>query len=150
MSINHGHLRLVPSEPQLAVAAGNGGSSGSGGLAGWTIVDHAVTRIDGEVRTFEIAGWRTGNHVADERTPIEVTPDWLCEAAEPDRAAQLARYVGRGIGHVWLLDQASRTIEAYRLDHAGWKRVAIATAGARLRAEPFEDIELELSSLWES
>jgi hypothetical protein len=75
-------------------------------------------------------------------------PDWVCEPAQPDRAAQLVHYIGRGIGHVWLLDQASRTIEAYRLDHASWTRVAIAVAGGRLRAEPFDDIELDLSSLW--
>jgi hypothetical protein len=49
---------------------------------------------------------------------------------------------------VWLLDQASRTIEAYRLDRAGWVRVATAVGEARLRAEPFDDIELDLSSLW--
>lgn len=146
MSRTYGHLRLVPSEPELAVAAGGNGSSG--GLASWVILERAETRIDGEVRSFEIAGWRADRYVPNERTPIEVMPDWLCEAAEPDRAAQLARYVGRGVGHVWLLDQASRTIDAYRVDHAGWTRVAIAVAGERLRAEPFDDIELDLSSLW--
>jgi hypothetical protein len=50
--------------------------------------------------------------------------------------------------HLWLLDPAPRTLEVYRLDGGGWRVVLTAAGNDRVRAEPFDAIELELASAW--
>jgi hypothetical protein len=49
---------------------------------------------------------------------------------------------------VWFVDPGPQTLEVFRLDGGGW-RLAMTVAGdARVRAEPFDAIELDLSGLW--
>jgi hypothetical protein len=155
-----GRLRLVPypREPDVAPAGGGGGGApprggggGGGAIAGWRIIDDAVVMLDGVAAQVEVAGWRAGPHSTDAESVAALVPDWMCVRAEADRDAQLARYAGRGIGHVWLLDPSERTIEVYRFEaaRAGFVRVTIARGAARLRAEPFGDLSLDLSAIWD-
>ena len=147
-----GHLRLVADEPrpQLAVAGGDGGGDGEGGppFSAWTIIEGAITRINGQRRIVEIAGWRSARFVKSGNGECPATPDWLCEPTENDRAAQLARYVGQGIGHVWLVDPPMHTIDVYRFDSGTYSRIATSRRNSRFRAEPFADLDLDLSSVW--
>jgi hypothetical protein len=39
-------------------------------------------------------------------------------------------------------------VEVYRLDVDSWRVVAMHGGDAKVRAEPFDAIELDLSSLW--
>lgn len=143
-----GHLRLVVDEPRPeAAVAGSGGGDGPQ-AAGWTIVEGAITRIAGQRRIVEIAGWRSARFVQGVNGLYQVTPDWLCEPAEADRAAQLASYLGQGIGHVWLVDPLTRTLDVYRFTSSGYSHVTISQGNARLRAEPFSAFDLDLSSIW--
>jgi hypothetical protein len=52
------------------------------------------------------------------------------------------------VRHVWLIGWVARTQEVDRNDPGGWLRVATFTGDARVRAEPFDAIELDLSQLW--
>jgi hypothetical protein len=52
------------------------------------------------------------------------------------------------LGHVWLVDPLTRTLEAYRLEGDRWMLLATWRDDASVRAEPFDAIELELGALW--
>ena len=53
-----------------------------------------------------------------------------------------------GVGHLWLLDPLVRTLAVLRLEDARW--VVLATHDDRdvVRAEPFDAIEIDLTTLW--
>jgi hypothetical protein len=66
-----------------------------------------------------------------------------------DRVRKLPIYHHAGVTHAWLLDPAGRSLEVYRRQEAIW--ALVATYGVdqdKVRAEPFDAIELELSALW--
>jgi Uma2 family endonuclease len=84
---------------------------------------------------------------------VEVAPDWLCEVVSPstealDRRRKLQVYAREGVGHVWLINPASRTLEIFRRSGAGWVLVTTYAEDEVVRAEPFEAIELDLLLLW--
>jgi Uma2 family endonuclease len=66
-----------------------------------------------------------------------------------DRNVKLPAYAREGVGHVWLVDPEARTLEVLRLAGSHYVRLGVYEAAARVRAEPFEALELELSLLWE-
>jgi hypothetical protein len=145
-----GHLRLVVDEPhpRPAVGGGDGGDSQGPQVDSWTIVEGAITRIAGERRVVEIAGWRCHRFTKVGGRARQLAPDWICEPAENDRAAQLARYAGPGIGYVWLIDASTRTIDVYRFVSGAYSHITTSQGDASLRAEPFEAFAIDLSSVW--
>jgi Uma2 family endonuclease len=84
---------------------------------------------------------------------FELAPDWVCEVLSPstarvDRASKVPIYARAGVSHVWLVDPALETLEALRLESAGYRLLGTWYGEARIRVEPFDAIELELSALW--
>ena len=82
-----------------------------------------------------------------------LAPDWLCEVLSPatekrDRADKLPVYARDGVGYVWLVNPLERTLEALKLDAGRWVILGVWRDAARVRAEPFDAIELELEVLW--
>ena len=102
----------------------------------------------------DLAGWRR------ERMPelpdaafAEVAPDWICEVTSPstgalDRAKKMPHYARAGVGHVWLVDPAARAVEIFHADAGGWRLAKTFAENAKVRAEPFDAVELDLSLLW--
>lgn len=127
---------------------------GRNGPGGWLILDEPELHFGADVLVPDIAGWRR------ERLPsppaaahIELEPDWLCEVLSPstetvDRTKKLKIYAREGVQHVWLLNPLLRTLEVLRLSAGRWSLVATHEGEARVRAEPFDAIELELAALW--
>lgn len=146
------HTRVSSS---LGMDLGNSFDRGDrGGPGGWVILDEPELHIVGQVLVPALAGWRR------ERMPeipdvafFELAPDWVCEVLSPstmatDRTRKMHHYARAGVNHVWLLDPAPQTLEVYRLDGEGWRVVLTAAGSDRVRAEPFDAIELELGSVW--
>jgi Uma2 family endonuclease len=52
------------------------------------------------------------------------------------------------VGHVWLIDPRLETLEVYRLEGERYSLLDTHERGARVRAEPFDAIELDLAALW--
>ena len=82
-----------------------------------------------------------------------LAPDWVCEVVSPstgrlDRTAKMPAYAREGVAHAWLVDPLQRTLEVFRLQAGHWLLVATHADSERVRAEPFDAIELELSALW--
>lgn len=129
------------------------GRSG-GGPGGWVILDEPELHVVGQVIVPDIAGWRR------ERMPeipdvafVELPPDWACEVISPstaavDRTRKMHHYARAQVRHVWLLDPAPETLEVFRLDGDGWRLVLSVAGAVRVRAEPFELVELDLGHLW--
>ena len=84
---------------------------------------------------------------------FELAPDWVCEVLSPstaaiDRIEKLPIYASHGVAHAWLIDPVLQTLEVFRLEGKRWMLADTFRAAARVRAEPFDAIELELASLW--
>jgi Uma2 family endonuclease len=123
---------------------------------GWVILDEPELHLgpDPDVIVPDIAGWRR------ERMPevpdvaaFELAPDWVCEVLSPstqkvDRGDKMDIYVREKVNHAWLVDPAEYILEVYRREGAKWLRTGLYGKDERVRAEPFEEMELALSDLW--
>jgi hypothetical protein len=52
------------------------------------------------------------------------------------------------VAHVWLLEPISRILEVLALDQGRWVIQATDGAEGRIRAVPFDAVELDLESVW--
>jgi Uma2 family endonuclease len=68
--------------------------------------------------------------------------------AKLDRSRKQRIYARAGVRHLWLVDPRFRTAEVMRLHEGKWLTLAVHTDDERVRAEPFDAIELELAVLW--
>lgn len=88
------------------------------------------------------------------KTPaIELSPDWVCEVlsastAVGDRTKKSRVYAEVGVSWMWLVDPIARTLEVLRLDRGQWIVAANFGDAARVRAEPFDAVELDLALWW--
>ena len=82
-----------------------------------------------------------------------LSPDWVCEVLSPgtavtDRVRKLPIYAREKVNHVWLVDPLLRTLEVMRRQETAWLVLGTYQGDAKIRAEPFDAIELELGLLW--
>ena len=143
----------VAATSDLGILLGGWFRFGMGGPGGWVILDEPRIRFGDDVRVTDIAGWRTIRYVEPSSGPYIVPPDWICEALSPstaraDRTDKLPLYARAGVGHVWLLDPVAQTLEVYRLENGSWVLVATHGGDAKVRAEPFDAVELDLAMVW--
>ena len=127
---------------------------GRGGPGGWLILDEPELHLDKDILVPDLAGWRR------ERMPelpdepyATLAPDWACEVLSKsteafDRSGKLPIYARESVKHVWLVDPDVKTLEVFRLEGSNYLLVATHADTARVRAEPFGAIELDLALLW--
>jgi Uma2 family endonuclease len=103
----------------------------------------------------ELGGWRRERMPELPDAPhITLAPDWVCEVLSPstrklDRTKKLAIYRRERVGHVWIIDPLDRTLEILRLSGDLYAlAAAFSDDEERVRAEPFDAIELHLAALW--
>jgi Uma2 family endonuclease len=102
----------------------------------------------------DLGGWRS------ERMPVildaayfTVAPDWICEVLSRstealDRADKLPVYAREGVRHAWLINARQRTLEVLRRPDDKWLTIDVHRGDCKVRAEPFDAIELDLAVLW--
>ena len=137
---------------------GNPYDLGHGGPGGWWILFEPELHFTPNIVVPDIAGWRR------ERMPeipsdhrFRVAPDWVCEVISPssastDRIRKLRIYARAGVQYAWIIDPLSTSLEVYRNVNDTWSLVQgfSAEEGDKLvRAEPFADIELDLTAMWQ-
>jgi Uma2 family endonuclease len=149
-----------PDRPHVQVASDLGAllcsafRFGRGGPGGWVILDEPRLRLGPDIRVPDLAGWRRERYTnLPRRGPIPVVPDWVCEVLSPsterdDRTHKRALYLREGVGHLWLIHPEARTLEVHRRTEAGWLLIGTHEAEERVRAEPFEAMELDLGLLF--
>jgi Uma2 family endonuclease len=124
-----------------------------GGPGGWRLLIEPELHLLGgdEVLVPDLAGWRLERMpVLPDTAWIETVPDWLCEVLSPstaglDRSEKLPIYAESGVGHTWLVDPILQTLEVLRRAEGAWHLVTTFRGEGRVRAEPFEAVELDLS-----
>ena len=126
----------------------------TGGPGGWWILDEPELHLADEVLVADLAGWRR------ERMPeypdaayFELTPDWVCEILSPstrrvDLQEKRPIYAREGVPHLWLLDPADRTLEAFELRNGEWVLIATAKDDEPVSVRPFDAINFSLGDLW--
>jgi Uma2 family endonuclease len=130
------------------------GRSSGGGPGGWVILDEPELHIVDQILVPDIAGWRRERMAQiPDAAFVELAPDWACEVISPstaalDRTRKMHHYARAQVRHVWLLDPDPETLEVFRLEGEAWLRVLSVAGAARVRAEPFAAIELDLAHLW--
>ncbi|MBI5525338.1 MAG: Uma2 family endonuclease [Deltaproteobacteria bacterium] len=127
---------------------------GQGGPGGWIILDEPELHLGEHVLVPDLAGWRRERVPALPDDPAWlIAPDWICEVLSPssgarDRTRKLRIYAEEGVRHAWLIDPAIKTLEVYRREGAGWLLLAAFEGDAKVRAEPFDAVELDIGLLW--
>lgn len=126
---------------------------GPGGPGGWWIGTEIDILLDGQGYRPDVVGWRR-ERLPDppKQRPVTVRPDWLCEIVsesnrQVDTVTKLRRYHQAGVPHYWILDQADRTLTVYRHTADGYLVALRVEAHERVRAEPFEQVEVQVGVL---
>ena len=138
----------------LGIEIGGPFQQGRGGPGGWWILDEPELHLSQDVVVPDLAGWRRERMAALPDAPaIALAPDWVCEVLSPsteaiDRVPKLRIYAREGVGHVWLINPVTRTLEALRLENGAWVLAATHDGDVTVRVEPFDAVPLELFRLW--
>ncbi|MBI5482381.1 MAG: Uma2 family endonuclease [Deltaproteobacteria bacterium] len=150
-SFEHGQTQFL-----ICVHLGRfGGPPSGGGAAGWWI----ATEVDVEyeprqVYRHDVVGWRRSR--VPERPagrPIRARPDWVCEIlsasnASTDTVRKLRTLHRDQVPHYWIADPERRTLTVLRWATEGFLTIMTAEAGERARAEPFDEIELDVAGIF--
>ncbi len=129
---------------------------GVGGPGGWWLLDEPELHLHGDVAVPDVAGWRRERLTRLPEEPFfALAPDWICEVLSPstervDRARKLQLYRRESVPHLWLVNPLARTLEVLRLAGDFYTLIAVHADHERVRAEPFEALELDLRWLWAS
>jgi Uma2 family endonuclease len=138
----------------LGVVVGGPFGFGTGGPGGWVILDEPELHFGEDILVPDLAGWRKERLPVAPRTAyISLAPDWICEVVSPgteklDRADKLPIYAREGVAHAWLVNPLSRTLEVYRLENSRWALLHTFAGNSKVRANPFEAVEIDLTLLW--
>jgi Uma2 family endonuclease len=159
-----GELSLMPRpRPRHATAATRlaGALRGfhdpdDGEPGGWVVLIEPELHLGArpDVIDPDLAGWRRARLPEEpEEAAIHVPPDWVCEILSDrteavDRGRKRRIYRREGVGCLWLCDPRSHTLEVYRLEGGRWVELDTFEGSGKVRAEPFEAIELDLGRVW--
>lgn len=85
--------------------------------------------------------------------PITVVPDWICEVLSPstrgyDLITKRRFYAEIGVSFLWYIDPDARALTVSKLQDGRWVELGIHGPDEKIRAEPFEAVELDLSAWW--
>jgi Uma2 family endonuclease len=163
--IIHGELVLSPrpagphsvATSALGEELGPPFKRGRGGPGGWILLDEPELHFAHDVLVPDLAGWRRETMPAVANEPyFTIRPDWVCEVLSPsteryDRAAKVALYAAAGVAHAWLVNPLLQILEVLALSDVTpgqWSVLGVHYNDARVRAKPFEELELDLAILW--
>ncbi len=118
---------------------------GHGGPGGWVFVPEPELHLGQRPDKMEpdLAGWQLARlPQLPTQAALTLAPDWVCEVLSPsteavDRGVKMPLYASHGVRHAWLLDPLERSLEGF-----------LARGEERVRAEPFEALDLDLARLW--
>jgi Uma2 family endonuclease len=128
---------------------------GSRWPGGWWLMTEVEVEFDtSETYRPDVVGWRRDRVAERPRgNPVRLRPDWIAEILSPtnsgtDRVTKLNAYHRFEVPHYWILDPDEQTLSAFRWTETGYLLVRAAGAGDRVRAEPFDAIELDVAEIF--
>lgn len=153
------HVHPRPDDPharaafELGLTLGNAFHRGITGPGGWVLRAEPRILFGAQSLVPDLAGWRQERFIAPRKGPMQIAPDWICEILSPstarhDRVRKLPIYAEHEVRHAWLIDPALRTLEVLRLEAGAWMIVSAHEEDEKVRAAPFEAVEVDLAPLW--
>lgn len=121
---------------------------------GWWFAAETDVQLGQELFRPDLSGWRRERCPEPPKgRPIRLRPDWICEVLSPstetvDRVDKLQSYFAAGVPHYWIADPVEQLLEVYRHADGGYLLALSAKAGQRIRAEPFDAVELRVDELF--
>jgi len=127
---------------------------GRGGPGGWIILYEPEICLGENILVPDLAGWKK------ERLPqppdenyTTIPPDWVCEILSPstvriDRIRKMHIYACFEVKYSWLIDPIAKTLEIFKLESDRWVLLSAYSEHDKVRAEPFQEIEIALQNLW--
>jgi Uma2 family endonuclease len=121
---------------------------------GWWFFTELVVALGNEIVRPDVCGYRREKMPEPPRTPIvEPAPHWVCEILSPrqgvrDRIEKMRIYFAAGVPHYWVMNSQERMLEVFRRTDIGYALVLAAKSGDRVRAEPFDAVELRVDELF--
>lgn len=156
----HTHPRPSPrharASSQLGARLGIAFGEGEGGPGGWWILDEPELHLlaGEEIAVPDIAGWRVESmQELPETAYFTLAPDWVCEVLSAsteakDRTKKMPIYAAAGVAHAWLVDPDVKTLEVFALESGRWVLLLAEEGNARVKAPPFDAVEIDLGALW--
>ncbi len=142
-------------EARLGTLIDSGFDLGVSGPGGWVIlVEPGVELEPGDEADPDVAGWKRERFAAQSPDePIRVVPDWVCEVLSPstkryDRVEKMPYYARHGVRWLWFLEPLEKTLTVWELARGKWAQRSFFSEGGKVRAQPFDAIELDLDLLW--
>ena len=121
----------------------------------WLFLTEPELHLESAIVVPDIAAWKSSRVGPDfyAQSWISIVPDWICEIQSPstariDRVTKRRVYQDLQVPYYWLLDPIAKTLEAMKLSKQGWLSVGSFGGDDRVTAEPFLDLELDLSLFW--
>jgi Uma2 family endonuclease len=154
--------KAMPSGPhgraQFRLAAEIGGPYdrrlGRGGPGGWIFATEVEILLEpSDLFRPDVAGWRRERvQKLPKEGPISERPDWVCEILSPsnkqnDLFKKLRTYRRCQVAHYWIIDPDIESLAVYRWTPDGYLLVVTAQGEERVRAEPFDAVELSVHDL---
>ena len=127
---------------------------GRGGPGGWWIVYEPELHFGEDILVPDFAGWRRERMPDYPDTPyFTLAPDWVCEILSPstrtfDLEEKRPIYAREGVGHLWFVDPAARTLEAFALQDGAWTPAGSAREDEPVAFPPFQAVTFPLDALW--
>lgn len=121
---------------------------------GWWFFTELSVRLGADLVRPDICGFRRERMpVPPQVRVVELVPDWTCELISPthearDRIEKARIYFREEVPHYWLMNSLEHTLEVFRRTDIGYALVLAAQRGERVRAEPFDAIELRVDELF--
>lgn len=126
---------------------------GGGGPGGWWILPEVDIQLGANGYRPDVSGWRRERVAAPpEGRPVRLRPDWVCEVLSEgnrtnDTIRKLRRYHEAGVPHYWILSPAEGSLTVFRHHPEGYRTVLMAERHQRVRAEPFDALELHVGQI---
>ena len=123
------------------------------GPGGWVILFEPELHFGHDVLVPDLAGWRrAGLPNVPPDAYLTLAPDWICEVLSTstealDRGQKLRIFGREGVAHAWLVDPLARSLEVLSLESGRWTQRGRYDGEAKVRAAPFDAVEVELGAL---
>ena len=127
---------------------------GRDGPGGWWALFEPELHLGEDIVVPDVAGWRRARMpVYPDVAFFTLAPDWVCEVLSPstrrlDLHGKRPIYAREGVGHLWLVDPADHTLEAFELRLGQWLLIGTAKDADPICIPPFDAITFSLGDLW--
>jgi Uma2 family endonuclease len=125
-----------------------------GGPGGWIILFEPEIHIKDDIVVPDFAGWKRERlSKPPDEAYFSTVPDWICEILSPssvktDRIIKQQLYLSWKINHYWIVDPILKSVEILERAAENWVVKGLYSENDKMRAPPFDMVEIDLKSLW--